>query len=75
MKYKITVAHITSIHDNSKYWQVFKDDMQIKIFLEMSDEFVNTQIDAKNQNIAIPKFPMRIEFFSKKFHGLKPCFI
>ena len=34
-----------SIPDNTKHWQVSKDDMQIKIFLEMSGEFVNTHID------------------------------
>ena len=49
-KYKITVVHRPSILDNSKYWEVFEDDMQIKIFLEMSEEFVNTQIDTENQN-------------------------
>ena len=39
-----------SIPDNSKYWQVFEDDTQIKIFLELSGEFVNTQIDSENDN-------------------------
>ena len=37
-----------SIPDNSKYWQVFEDDMQIKRFLELSGEFVNTHIDGEN---------------------------
>ena len=44
-KYKIVVVNRPSIPDNSKYWQVFEDDLQIKRFLELSDEFVNTQID------------------------------
>ena len=34
--------------DNSKYWQVFEDDMKIKIFLELSGEFVNTQVESEN---------------------------
>ena len=41
-KYKIQVVNRPSIPDKSKYWQVFDDDMHIKRFLEMSDEFVNT---------------------------------
>ena len=49
-KYNITVVNRPSIPDNSKYWQVFEDDLQIKRFLELSDEFVNTQIDTENQN-------------------------
>ena len=40
----------SSIPDNSKYWQVFEDDMQIQRFLELSEEFVNTPIDTKNEN-------------------------
>ena len=44
-KYKITVVHRPSIIDNSNYWKVFEDDLKIKRFLEMSNEFVNTQID------------------------------
>ena len=39
-----------SIPNNSKYWQVFEDDMQIRRFLELSIEFVNTHIDTKNDN-------------------------
>ena len=49
-KYKIAVVHISSIPDNSKYWQVFEDDLQIKTFLELSDENLKTQIDIENQN-------------------------
>ena len=37
-----------SIPDNTKYWQVFEDDMQIKRFLELLGEFVNTCIDEEN---------------------------
>ena len=49
-KYKVDIVNGPSIPDNSKYWQVFEDDMQIKIFLELSSEFVNIQIDSENNN-------------------------
>ena len=44
-KYKVDIMSMTSIPNNTKYWQVFEDDMKIKIFLELSGEFVNTHID------------------------------
>ena len=44
-KYKVDIVNRPSIPDNTKYWQVFEDDMQIKRFLELSGEFVNTRID------------------------------
>ena len=40
--YKVDIVNRPSIPDNSKYWPVFEDDMQIKIFLEVSGEFVNS---------------------------------
>ena len=49
-KYQVDIVNRPSIPNNSKYWQVFEDDMQIKIFLEFSSEFVNTHIDAENDN-------------------------
>ena len=49
-KYEIEVVNRPSIADNSKYWKIFEDYLQIKIFLEMSDEFLNTNIDVENQN-------------------------
>ena len=49
-EHKVDIVNRPSILDNSKYWQVFEDDMQIKIFLELSGEFVNNQIDNKNDN-------------------------
>ena len=50
-KYTIQVVNRPSIPDNSTYWYFFDDDMHIKIFLELSNEFVNTQIDTKNENL------------------------
>jgi len=31
-----------------KHWQVFEDDQQIRIFLDMVDEFSKTKIDDDN---------------------------
>ena len=50
-KYKVDIINIPSIPDNSKYWKVFEDDMQIKRFLELSGEFVNTHIDNELNNV------------------------
>ena len=49
-KYKVDIVNRPSIPDNSKYWPVFEDDMQIKIFLELSGEFINSQVDSENDN-------------------------
>ena len=35
-EYQVDIVNRPSIPDNSKYWQVFEDDMQIKFFLELS---------------------------------------
>ena len=40
-KFKVDIVNKPSIPDNTKYWQVFEDDMKIKWFLELSVEFVN----------------------------------
>ena len=42
-KYKVDIVNMPSIPNNTKYWQVFEDDMEIKIFLEFSSEFGKTQ--------------------------------
>jgi ribonuclease HI len=44
-KYEIEVKHRPVIPDNIKYWQVFEDDKQVEIFLQMGDEFANMNID------------------------------
>ena len=49
-EYQVDIVNRPSIPDNSKYCQVFEDDMQIKIFLELSGEFANTHIDGENDN-------------------------
>ena len=49
------IVNRPSIPDNSKYWQVFEDDMQIKRFLELSGEFVNTHFDNENDKDEAPE--------------------
>ena len=49
-KYKVDIMSRPSITDNTKYWQVFEDDIQIKRFLELSSEFVNTRIDDESDD-------------------------
>ena len=53
-KYKVDIVNRPSIPENTKYWQVFENDMQIKTFLELSGEFVNTQIE--NESLDSKKF-------------------
>ena len=50
-KYKVDIVNRPSIPNNSKYWKVFEYDMQIKIFLESSGEFVNPRVDNENDNL------------------------
>ena len=49
-KYKVDIMSRPSIPDNTKYQQVFEDDMQIKRFLELSGEFVNTRINGEEDD-------------------------
>ena len=44
MKYYIEIRYKTSIWDNVKHWNVFEDDQQLRIFLEVIDEFSSTHI-------------------------------
>jgi ribonuclease HI len=49
VKYEIDLRCRPSIPDNAKYWQVFKDEEQIKIFMEVIDEFENTHMDSNDE--------------------------
>ena len=49
-KHKVDIMNRPSILDNTRYWLVFEDDMQIKRFLELSGEFINTHIDEEDAN-------------------------
>jgi hypothetical protein len=50
LRFEVEVRHRPSIPDNIKNWQVFKDDQEIKIFLETIDEFSAISIDQENEN-------------------------
>jgi hypothetical protein len=45
LRYDVEVKYIPSIPDNVKHWKVFEDDLEIKIFLEMVEEFSTLHID------------------------------
>ena len=48
--FEVEVRHKPSIRDNIKNWLVFKDDKEIKRFLETIDEFSAIYIDQENEN-------------------------
>ena len=50
-EHKVHVRNRPSIPENSKHWQVFQDDVQIKRFLELSNDFANTQIYKENYRL------------------------
>jgi hypothetical protein len=50
LKFQIEVRHITSITDNIKHWQVFKDDEEIQRFLKTIEEFSNISIDQDDED-------------------------
>ena len=45
LKYPIEVRYRPSVPDNIKQWRVFEGDLEIKRFLELTDEFSNLLID------------------------------
>jgi len=45
IKHEVEMMHMPSILDNIKHWKVFKDDQQIKRFLELIEEFSSTHIE------------------------------
>jgi hypothetical protein len=44
-KYDIEVKHRSKEPNNIKYLEVFEDDKQVERFVQMSDDFSNTNID------------------------------
>jgi hypothetical protein len=66
LKYHIQMRHQPSIPNNIQHWQVFKDDEQLRKFLESIDEFVETHIDQENQND--PIWIMQEEEDPQEFH-------
>jgi hypothetical protein len=45
LKYEVEIKYRPSIPDNVKHWKDFKDDIDIKKFLETVDEFYDMHID------------------------------
>ena len=45
LRYPIEVRYRPCVLDNVRHWRVFEDDIEIKKFLELTDEFTNAQID------------------------------
>ena len=45
LRYPIEVRYRPCVPDNVKQWKVFEDDIEIKRFLELTDEFSNSLID------------------------------
>ena len=55
-KYKVDIVNRPSILDNSKYWQIFEDDMKINRFFILFGEFVNTQVESENDYCELPRW-------------------
>jgi ribonuclease HI len=45
LRYGVEVKYIPSIPDNVKHWKLFEDDLEIKIFLDIVDDFSALHID------------------------------
>ena len=45
VKYEVEVRHKKTIPYNVKHWQVFSDDLELKIFLQTIEELSNICID------------------------------
>jgi hypothetical protein len=45
LRYDVEVKYRPSIPDNVKHWKVFEDDLEVKRFLEIVDEFSALHID------------------------------
>jgi len=54
LKYDVEVKYRPSIPDNVKHWKVFEDDLEIKIFLEILDDFFSLHIDQDRDTEKIP---------------------
>jgi ribonuclease HI len=54
LKYDVEVKYIPSILDNVKHWKVFEDNIEIKRFLEIVEEFSSLHIDQYHDDTKIP---------------------
>jgi hypothetical protein len=55
LKYDVEVKYRPSIPDNVKHWKVFEDDLDIKIFLDIVDEFSALHIDQDHDSKNNPR--------------------
>ena len=69
LRYPIEVRYRPCVPDNVRHWRVFEDDIEIKKFLELTDEFTNAQIDQEEDEgdeqldeFAENKPPQKINF-------------
>jgi ribonuclease HI len=62
LKYDVEAKYRPSIPDNVKHWKVFEDDLEIKIFLEIVEEFSALHID---QDLDDEKNPHADKFLNK----------
>jgi hypothetical protein len=47
-KYEIEIKHTPIVPDNIKYLHIFEDDKHVVRFLQMNDEYFNSNIDDEN---------------------------
>ena len=52
LKYPIEIRYRPSVPDNIRQWRVFKDDLEIKRFLDLIGEFSNSLIDQDQEDEA-----------------------
>ena len=71
-KYEIEVLHRPAIPDNIINWKVFKDDQQVKNFIELKEEFENTHVDQQNMLVE-PK--ENSKFLKLKNNSMPKCII
>jgi hypothetical protein len=50
LNYEIQVKYRPSLPDNVKLWKVFEDDVEIRRFLGVMDEYSDLQIDQENEH-------------------------
>jgi hypothetical protein len=54
LKYDVEVKYRPSIPENVKHWKVFEDDLEIKRFMEIGEEFSSIHIDQDHDDTKIP---------------------
>jgi hypothetical protein len=45
LRYDVEIRYRPSVPDNIKHWKVFEEDLEIRKFLELVDEFSTLHID------------------------------